>query len=443
MSYRTPVTDLSAARDVACVFPDVNAIPRGKIRPARDFKAGAELRIAEAIGLHTVDGNYPDDDITGDSDQDVRLVPDLRSLRLLPWRPSRAIAIHDAVHFDGRPSDFAARSVLLRVLEAFEARGLHAVVAPEIEFYLFERNDRIEAGFEAPRGRGGVIEQSPAGYSLAAADEHAAFWDELGVALEGLGVRTDTWLHEVGQSQYELNLLHGDPLDVADQVIYFKMALREVAARHGLLAVFMAKPVAGQPGSSMHLHQSVVDAAGRNIFADPASGADTEAFSAYIGGLQRYMPDFMLIFAPFINSWRRYVHGSQAPVNLEWAEDNRTVALRVPSSGPVARRVENRLAGSDANPYLAIAASLACGLRGIEEGLARRPSIGDRSGYTFPRELPLGIEAALLTLGASVPAAEMLGAGFVRAYCGVKQTEFDAFMAEVGAWERRHLALQV
>lgn len=443
MSYSIPDVDLSSVRDVACVFPDVNAIPRGKIRLARDFVAGAELRIAEAIGLHTIDGNYPEDDITGDSDQDVRLIPDRRSLRVLPWRPSRAIAIHDARHFDGRPSDFAARSVLSRVLDAYRSRGLQAVVAPEIEFYLFDRNDRIELGFEVPRGRGGVLEQSPAGYSLEAANEHAAFWDELGAALEGLGVRTDTWLHEVGRSQYEINLLHGDPLDLADQVIYFKMALREVAARHGLLAVFMAKPLAGQPGSSMHLHQSIVDGRGHNLFADPATAADTPAFSAYIGGLQRYMPDMMLLFAPFINSWRRYVSGSQAPVNLEWAEDNRTVALRVPGGGPAARRVENRLDGSDANPYLVMAASLACGLRGIDEGLIRRESIGNRSGYAYPRELPLGLEAALLQLANSAVAAELLGGSFLRAYCGVKQTEFDAFMAEVGAWERRHLALQV
>lgn len=442
MSYQTRTIDLAAVRDVACMFPDVNAVPRGKIRPLRDFRNGAELRIAEAIGLHTIDGNYPDDDITGDADQDIRLIADPRSLRVLPWRPNRAIAIHDAVHGDGRASDFASRAVLRRVLEAYRQLGLQAVVAPEIEFYLFDRNDRVERGFEAPRGRGGVTEQTPAGYSLDAANEHAAFWDELAATLDGLGVRTDTWLHEVGASQYEINLLHGDPMDLADQVIYFKMALREVAARHGLLAVFMAKPLGGQPGSSMHLHQSVVDSAGNNIFA-ASDGSDSDAFRAFMGGLQRYLPDLMLVFAPFINSWRRYVNGSQAPVNLEWAEDNRTVALRVPSAAPVARRVENRLAGSDANPYLVIAASLACGLRGIEEGLTRRDSIGARSGYAFPRELPLGMEAALQQLRGSVPAAEMLGAGFLRAYCGVKQTELDAFMGEVGAWERRHLALQV
>ena len=443
MTYPNRVPDLSGVRDVACVFPDVNAVPRGKIRPVDDFSCGIELRIAEAIGLHTIDGNYPDDEITGDSDQDVRLLPDLSSLRVLPWRPSRAIAIHDALHFDGRASDFAARAVLARVLNTYSARGLQAVVAPEIEFYLFDRNERIESGFETPRGRGGIREQTPAGYSLDAANEHAAFWDELGAALDLLGVRTDTWLHEVGQSQYEINLLHGDPLELADQVIYFKIALREVAARHGLLAVFMAKPVGGQPGSSMHLHQSVVDAAGRNIFSDAATGADTKAFASYVGGLQRFLPDLMLFFAPYINSWRRYVKGSQAPVNLEWAEDNRTVALRVPTSSGAARRVENRLAGSDANPYLVIAASLACGLRGMDESLVRRDSIGMRSAYDSARELPLGMEGALACLQGSEIAAQMFGAGFVRAYCGVKQTELDAFMSEIGAWERRHLALQV
>ena len=137
-----------------------------------------------------------------------------------------------------------------------------------------------------------------------------------------LGINADTWIHEVGMTQYEINLMHGDPVEVADQAFLFKYAAKEIAIQHGLNAVFMAKPIAGDQGSSMHLHQSVVDASGRNIFSD-ANGAETAAFGHFIAGLQSYIPDVMLIFAPFVNSYRRYVSGSQAPVNLQWGYDNR------------------------------------------------------------------------------------------------------------------------
>jgi glutamine synthetase len=274
-------------------------------------------------------------------------------------------------------------------------------------------------------------------------NELASFWDEFRDALDALGVRADTWIHEVGPTQYEINLLHGDPVEVADQAFLFKYAAKEIAIKHGLNAVFMAKPIAGEAGSSMHLHQSVVDTHGVNIFSD-AEGGETEAFRRYIGGLQAYVPDVMLVFAPHVNSYRRFVTGSQAPIHLGWGYDNRTSGLRVPHSGPVARRVENRIAGADANPYLAIAASLAAGLAGMDEKLQpTAPMAPAENGYDQGHGLARSFLPALEQMQSSESARRLLGDGFVTAFTAVKALEYDSYLTEISAWERRFLLPQV
>ena len=237
---------------------------------------------------------------------------------------------------------------LQAVLQRYAALGLTPVVAPEIEFYLTAAMTDPAQPLAPPTGKGGRPEVGQSAFSLNALNELAPFWDAFHAAIDGLGIRADTWLHEVGESQYEINLLHGDPVAVADQAFLFKYAAKEIAIKHGLNAVFMAKPIAGEAGSSMHLHQSVVDAQGRNVFSQ-ADGSASETFLHFIGGLQAYTPDLMLVYAPTVNSYRRYVAGSQAPTNVHWGYDNRTAGLRVPVSGPAARRVENRLAGADAH----------------------------------------------------------------------------------------------
>ncbi len=257
-------------------------------------------------------------------------------------------------------------------------------------------------------------------------------------AIDAFGINADTWIHEVGLSQYEINLVHGDPLQLADQAFLFKYAAKEIAIKHGMNAVFMAKPIAGQPGSSMHLHQSVVDAQGKNIFSNP-DGSNSAAFYHFIGGLQAYLPDLMLIFAPSVNSFRRFIPGSQAPINLQWGEDNRTAGLRIPLSGPAARRVENRIAGADANPYLAIAASLAAGLAGIEEQLAPGKAVVG-SAYDCSHDLAHTFLAAHAQMSDSASARRLLGDNFVTAFSAVKQLEYQSYLYEIGAWERRFLA---
>jgi glutamine synthetase len=424
-------------RDVECLFPDVSGVPRGKLMPAARFAAGDELRICQAIAMQCVTGEYPVDPIFPPSDPDVRMQPDLSTLRRAPWSSvPRYLAIHDLFELDGRPCAFAPRQVLREVLARYAAHGWSPVVAPEIEFYLL----RVEGdqALHLPVTGHGAREAGASAFSLHGLHELAPFWDEFHAALDTLGVRADTWLHEVGPSQFEINLLHGDALAAADQAFLFKLAARQTALRHGLDAVFMAKPLAGEAGSSMHLHTSVVDAQGHNLFT-AGDGSATPAFEHFIGGLQAHGPELMAFFAPFFNSYRRFVRNSQAPINLHWGLDNRTSGLRVPHSAPAARRVENRVAGADANPYLAIAATLAAGLAGIERQCEpTEPVQGD--GYDEARTLPVQLHDALQRLRASRFAAEALGPDFVQAYLSVKATELDHFMREISAWERRYLA---
>jgi len=436
--------DQHGIRDVECIFPDMAGYPRGKLMPASSFATGAELRIAQAIPMQCVTGDYSLDPIFPDSDPDVRLVPDYRTVALAPWsRTPRAFALHDCVELDGQPCLFAGRSLLQSVVQRYAERGLRPVVAPEIEFYVTAPCTDPSQPLAAPTARNGRAEAGQSAFSLNMLNELAPFWDAFRTALDSLGIRADTWLHEVGTSQYEINLLHGDPVAVADQAFLFKYAAKEIAIQHGLNAVFMAKPISGDQGSSMHLHQSVVDAAGRNIFSNE-DGSESAAFGAFIAGLQAYVPDMMLIFAPYVNSYRRYVAGSQAPVNLEWGYDNRTSGLRIPVSGPAARRVENRIAGADANPYLAMAASLAAGLAGMDEHLtpteARPISVNCSDlGHALPRSFM----QAHAQMAGSASTRRLLGDAFVTGFCAAKGVEYDSYLHEISAWERRFLLPQV
>ena len=433
--------DQHAITQVECLFADISGYPRGKLMPAHSFAAASELRICEAISMQAITGEYSYDAVFPDADPDVRMVPDYSTLRLVPWSSApRAMVIHDLVQLNGKNCDFAPRGILKNVLERYTAKGLAPVVAPEIEFYLTAPNPDPKEALVAPTTRGARRECGQSAYSLNALNETAAFWDEFRFALDTLGIVSDTWIHESGTSQFEINLMHGNALDVADQAMLFKYAAKEIAIKHGMNAVFMAKPIAGLPGSSMHLHQSIVDASGQNIFSHP-DGSESAQFRQFIGGLQTYIPDLMLIFAPFINSYRRFVEGSQAPVNLEWGIDNRTVGLRIPISDPAARRVENRIAGADANPYLVIAASLAAGLAGIEENSTpSEPIVGN--GYAHAHDLARGFQAAHLQMLNSKTNRRMLGDKFVQGFASVKALEYQHFLHEISAWERRFLVPQ-
>ncbi|MFN4103237.1 MAG: glutamine synthetase family protein, partial [Tepidimonas sp.] len=232
------------------------------------------------------------------------------------------------------------------------------------------------------------------------------------------------------------------PLALADEVFLFKRTVREAALRHDMYATFMAKPIAGEPGSAMHIHQSIVDkATGRNLFSNE-DGSPSEAFGHYIGGLQRYIPAAMALVAPYVNSYRRLARHTAAPINIEWGHDNRTVGIRSPIAPPQARRVENRVIGADANPYVAMAMTLACGYLGLVNKIKPKPEMrGDAylSAYALPRSLG----EALDWLRREPDLHHVLGEEFITIYTEIKELEFEEFMKVISPWEREHLLLHV
>ena len=209
-----------------------------------------------------------------------------------------------------------------------------------------------------------------------------------------------------------------------------------------MYATFMAKPMTGEPGSAMHIHQSVVDAkTGLNIFSNP-DGTASPAFLQYIGGLQRYMPNAMAIVAPYVNSYRRIVRHTAAPINVQWGKDNRTVGFRVPESGPQDRRVENRVVGADANPYLALAVTLACGYLGMTEHIEPSP-MTTNSAHDLDFELPQSLSEGLAVLRKDKHLRMVLGERFIDVYSAIKYLEHQEFMTVISPWEREHLLLHV
>jgi glutamine synthetase len=209
-----------------------------------------------------------------------------------------------------------------------------------------------------------------------------------------------------------------------------------------MYATFMAKPIAGEPGSAMHVHQSLVNkATGKNLFSN-ADGSPSKEFSWYIGGLQKYIPAAMALFAPYVNSYRRLVRSNAAPINIQWGTDNRTVGIRSPVAGAQARRIENRVIGADANPYVALAATLACGYLGIKNKVMPSAECkGD--AYLGAHALPRSLGEALQLLRDEADLAEVLGQQFVSVYTEVKEVEYAEFMKVISPWEREHLLLHV
>ncbi len=429
--------------EVECIIPDFSGVARGKIMPASKFWKEERLRLPEGVFVQTVTGDYPDEDTTDPTEPDMLLRPDVSTIRLVPWAAEpTAQVIHDCYYNDGREVDLAPRTVLKRVLELYDRRGWKPVVAPELEFFLVEKNIDPDFPLKPPIGRSGRPETGRQAYGIDAVNEFDPLFEDIYDYCEAQELDIDTLIHESGAAQMEINFLHGDPLDLADQAFLFKRTCREAAYRHGIYATFMAKPLKDEPGSAMHIHQSVVDkATGENIFAT-ADGKLTDLFLAHIAGLQKYIPQAMAFFAPNVNSYRRIARGGFAPINVQWGYDNRTVGLRVPVSDPQSTRIENRVAGADVNPYLAIAASLACGYLGMIEGLrAGQPVTG--SGYNLGYQLSRSLEDSLRLLETSTALNEIMGERFVRSYSAVKNKEYETFFHVISSWEREFLLLNV
>lgn len=430
--------------EVECIISDMTGIARGKILPKDLFLEAGEMRLPKSVLLNTVSGDQPDNTpFVGATDPDMLCIPDASTIRLVPWAVEQvAVVIHDCVNFDGSPVDLSPRAVLRNVLALYKEKGWAPVVAPEMEFYLVARNSNPHEPLQPPLGRSGKAESGRQSYSIDAVNDFDPFFQEVSSFCKAHQLQVETLIHEAGAGQMEINFSHGDALALADQVFLFKRAIRETALRHGISATFMAKPMENEPGSAMHIHQSVVDLnTGNNIFSN-ADGSASTLFYQYIAGLQKYIPQAMPIFAPYVNSYRRLTRYMSAPINVRWGYDNRTCGIRVPNSKPEARRVENRVPGVDVNPYLAIATTLACGYLGITEALTPSEPMAD-SAWESAVDLPRNLEDALLRMQNCKELSALLGENFVKAFWEVKALEYATYKRVISSWEREHLQLHV
>jgi glutamine synthetase len=306
-----------------------------------------------------------------------------------------------------------------------------------------QRNTDADLPLQPPIGRSGRPERARQSYSIDAVNEFDPLFEDMYAFCEAMELDVDTLIHEAGTAQMEINFDHSDALSRADQVFLFKRMMREVAMRHDVYATFLAKPMETEPGSAMHIHQSLNDrASGRNVFAGHGSEKLSDIMRHYIGGLQKYTPAAMIFFAPNINSYRRIADGDAAPINVCWGFDNRTAGLRVPISSTNSTRVESRFAGSDVNPYLAIAATLACGYLGIKEKIEPTPALTG-SAYDEPNTLPATLEVSLSLLERERALHEILGDRFVRTYSAIKRKEHETYFRVISSWEREYLLLTV
>ena len=429
--------------EVECIVADIAGVARGKAMPASKFARQEKFYLPNSIFLQTITGEWADNPAGAFTEPDMILTPDFSTATAAPWTADWTMqVIHDAIDQQGNPVPIAPRNVLKRVVGLYREKGWTPVVAPEMEFFLVARNIDPNQPIIPPMGRTGRRAAAKQAYSMSAVDEYGKVIDDIYDFAEAQGFEIDGILQEGGAGQIEINLNHGDPVALADEIFYFKRLIREAALRHDCFATFMAKPIEGEPGSAMHMHHSIIDVeTGRNIFSDE-KGRETETFLHFIGGMQRHLPAAIALLAPYVNSYRRYVPDFAAPINLEWGRDNRTTGLRVPISDPEARRLENRLAGMDCNPYLGIAASLACGYLGlIEAENPRAEYLGD--AYMSQDELPYNLGDALDLMADSAPMRGVLGEEFCDVYEAVKRNEYKEFLQVISPWEREHLLLNV
>ena len=395
--------------------------------------------VCAAMSLVDVLGNTADPMGYGFSDGDpdaiVRPVPG--TLKPVPWNPGHAQVLAEPTNAaTGERFWYDPRGVLEQTVGILHEAGLRPVVAAELEFYLIDPA-RAEDG--APKVARSIATGAPeaAGrvLSLAKLEEYQPIITAIEAACRAQGIPSSTVISEYGAGQFEVNLEHrDDPVRAADDALLLRRVVQSVARQFGLQATFMSKPFADQAGSGLHVHASILDASGQNIFDDRRpDGAAMLGHAA--AGLQATMAEAMAIFAPNLNVYRRFRANNFTPVTRDWAENNRSAAFRVPPSTGAARRLEHRISGAEANPYLVIAAVLAGMHHGIEERLDPGPMATGNAGEAVDETLPLTLWDALTATRGATILPRWLGKDYPAIYAAVKEAEFASFCETISPQE--------
>ena len=426
---------------VELLFSDMNGVPRGKVIDGSSLKPGYRPHMGFSLLFQTINGEYADIlDRLNPKDEDMQLEPDWSTYRATPWKEDdHSQVICRSLNKNGQPTTVDSRNVLLEILGQYALAGWFPIVAPEVEFYLVQPVQDPRNALVPATGQNGRLESGGESFSIDALDKFEDFFATLCQTCAKANIQLEGLIHEMGPGQIELNVGHGDALDKADQLFLLKRAVKACALKCNMTATFMAKPIEAAAGSGLHIHTSMNDADGNNVFA-LQDGQAKAMLRYYIGGLQHYLPRAFALFSPSINSYKRFVPDLSAPVNLEWGYDNRTTGFRIPYDTDENGRVENRIAGADANPYLFTAATLACGLLGIREKLEPRAPVEGNAYYLkLPAAFPRDLGAALVELQNCQPIIDLIGKDFIDSFVSIKQMEIDHFQAEISLWEQRYL----
>jgi len=416
-------------------YTNLAGVPRGKRLRAHEFAAAfaqgrylpGSLLVVDITGLDIEEAGL----VWEDGDADRIGWPVTGTLSPTPWLGADSADVMLAMHeLDGRPCGLDPRRVLANVIDRFIADGLTPVVACELEFYLVDARRTADGGIALAAGTDGRVAQHRQVYGLDTADLDGAYLRDLWAACDAIGLPTGAAIGEYGAGQYEVTLAHKpDALAAADDAVRFKRAAKGVADRHGRCATFMAQPFAGVSGSGLHVHVSINDDRGRNIFAssDPAGSA---RLHHAIGGAMQLLPASIAVFAPNANSYRRFRSHGAEPVRAGWGVNNRTVPLRIPAGPAAGRHLEHRVAGADANPYLAVATVLA----GIHHGLTHAIDPGERvtgDARATGERLPTDWPHALAMFEGSRRLADYWGGRAAEMFAHVKRVEAERYNAIV------------
>ncbi len=446
MTLKQLLTQIRAGRidTVIVAFPDVFGRLVGKRCTGEFFRQhaqhgthGCSYLLTVNIEMDPLDGFQLANWDKGFGDFELR--PDFSTLRVLPWQAGTALVICDAMQANGQRVAEAPRSVLRHQIETFAKQGWTAALASELEFFLF--NQSYHDAFAADYRKLVPSSDYRIDYHTMQPTRDEPLLRLVRNSMAAAGVPIESSKGEWGRGQHEINFVYDQPLPMADRHVLFKQGIKEIAAQQGKAICFMAKPWHTEVGSSCHIHISLWRGA-KNLFADAKAGG-SKCFRQFLGGLMKYAPELCCLVAPTINSYKRYQSASWAPTRMAWARDNRTVGFRVVGHGD-SFRIENRMPGADANPYLAFAAMMAAGRAGVEEQLDCGPEyVGNAYVDTQLPALPGSLREAAERLNGSKLARQAFGDSVVDFYVHTARLEVQAFESSVTDWERRRYFEQI
>ena len=436
--YKAFIAEHPDIEAVEFLLVDPNGVMRGKWAPGDSLEKAFQEGVNFPMSLHGLDvwgrevtetGLHIE---TGDKDGYCRATRG--SLSIVPWAKRKtAQVLLQTFTPEGEPFLADPRQVLKKKIAEINGRGFYPVVAFELEFYLLDPDTDWDDGMPAPVGATAGPDRLRM-YGLDDLAEHAELFDMIRDAADAQDLPIDTIIKEAAPGQFEVNLKHrSDPLRAADDVIMLRRIVIGCARAHGLTATFMAKPFLEYAGNGMHVHASMLDADGTNIFGGEGGRARLEAA---VAGLLKTMPESLLLYINTWNGFRRITPGSYAPTRAVWAENNRSVALRIPVSTEENRRVEHRIAGADANPYLVLAALLQGMVEGIEGGMVPPPPVEGNAYDEDGLSLPDDMDDALQLAARSSFIDRALGPLLAKVYRDLKRSEILAFWGEITPLER-------